>query len=480
MRPLLCRTIAGLSALVCVGALAQQATQIKGHEAGQKLYMNYCASCHGNDLDGANAQSLVDGFWQYGGGNGQLRRNIKFGIVSVGMPEYGSAMSNKEINQVIDFMKAAGDQLKVERPPLPEVLHTREYDVAVEEWIPVGQVRAPWGIAFVDAENAFVTEKPGNLRVIQNGKLLPNPVSGTPEVFFKGQGGLLDVAVDPDYRNNGYVYLSYSHRKPGADNEAAMTRIVRGRIKQNAWVDEQVVFEAPHDTYRQANVHYGSRIVFDPDGKLYFSIGDRGGMKDAQNLSKPNGKVHRVNPDGSVPSDNPFVNQSDALPSIYSYGHRNPQGLSVHPETGQVWDAEHGPMGGDEVNLVAAGKNYGWPVISYGVNYNGTLLTEEFKRDDMEQPLYYWAPSIAVCGVDFYGKGQFKRWENNLLVGGLAHEVLSRLVTAEGRVIHEEILLQGQGRVRDVGVGPDGAIYVVHNGPDRILRLTMKERVIRQ
>jgi glucose/arabinose dehydrogenase len=251
-----------------------------------------------------------------------------------------------------------------------------------------------------------------------------------------------------------------------------MTKIVRGRIRNHEWLDEQVLFEAPEETYRTTRVHFGTRIVFDPQGHLYFSIGDRGGGPQAQDLSRPNGKIHRINRDGTIPADNPFINHPTALPSIFSYGHRNPQGISVHPETGRVWASEHGPMGGDELNLISEGANYGWPEITYGLNYNGAIISELTYKEGMEQPILYWKPSTAVCGIEFYQGAFFPKWDNRLLVGALKYEDV-RLLNIEGsRVMHEEVILKNAGRVRDVTSGPDGAIYVVLNNPDIILRLT--------
>jgi glucose/arabinose dehydrogenase len=283
------------------------------------------------------------------------------------------------------------------------------------------------------------------------------------------------VAVDPDYAENGWIYLAYSHAleaEAGQKRPPAMTRIVRGRLKDHAWVDQEVIYEAPHATYRTTRHHYGCRIVFDPDGYLYFGIGDRGAQDQAQDLGKPNGKMHRLHRDGRVPRDNPFVWRDGALASIYSYGHRNPQGLAVHPVTGRVWDTEHGPMGGDELNLITPGRNYGWPVVTYGLNYNGTVISELTRKEGMEVPNLYWKPSIAVCGLDFYRGDKFPKWKNRLLVGALKYEEVDLLDIEGDRVIHQETILKNAGRVRDVACGPDGLVYVVLNQPGMVLRLS--------
>ena len=251
-----------------------------------------------------------------------------------------------------------------------------------------------------------------------------------------------------------------------------MTRIVRGHIKENAWVDEQVVYEAPPQSYRTTRHHYGCRIVFDPQGYLYFGIGERGIDADAQDLGRPNGKIHRIHRDGTIPKDNPFVGRQGTLASIFSYGHRNPQGLAVHPQTGRVWETEHGPMGGDELNLITPGLNYGWPEVTYGLNYNGAVISKFRRKPGMEVPNLYWVPSPALCGLDFYRGKLFPEWNNRLLVGALRYEQVELLDIEQNRVIHQETILKNAGRVRDVACGPDGAIYVVLNRPDIILRLT--------
>ena len=236
------------------------------------------------------------------------------------------------------------------------------------------------------------------------------------------------------------------------------------------WVDEEVIYEAPDDAYLTTRHHYGNRIVFDRKGYLYFSIGDRGKQDHAQDPTRPNGKIHRIYPDGSLPDDNPFRNEG--LQTLYTLGNRNPQGISVHPETDDVWAAEHGPLGGDELNLIRKGVNYGWPVITYGSNYNGTPITEHTSMEGYAQPNLYWKPSTAVCGMEFYQGKAFPKWRNKLLVGALKYEDV-RLLDIEGdRVMHQEVILKNYGRVRDIGLDPLGDVYVVVNKPDRVIRLS--------
>jgi glucose/arabinose dehydrogenase len=439
---------------------------------GERLYQVHCAACHGSQLEGGQAQSLADAIWQFGSQRSHIFRNIKYGVADFAMPAFEGALSDVEIDRILDFVLEREKTSGARRPAPPEVLHTLDYEVAVEVF--AEDLDLPWSIAFLDAKRVLVTERPGRLRLIVEGALHPDPVAGIPAVVHEGQGGLLDVAIDPEHADNGWIYLAYSHSPPGASRPRAMTRVVRGRLREHAWVDEQVVYEAPVELYvgPQRVVHYGSRIVFDPQGHLYFSIGDRGFQQHAQDPSRPNGKVHRVNRDGSIPTDNPFVGRDGALPSLFTLGNRNPQGLAVHPASGRVWETEHGPMGGDELNLLGAGRNYGWPTITYGRNYNGRPVSAHRRMAGMEAPRLYWKPSIAVSGIDFVRGKLFARWQDRLLVGALKYEELRLLELEDGRVLHQEIILKNAGRVRDVACGPDGSIYAVLNGPGMILRLT--------
>jgi glucose/arabinose dehydrogenase len=439
---------------------------------GQVLYQQNCAQCHGSDLKGGNAASLIDGVWQFGAENGYIFRNIKFGIPHLGMPSYEASLSDNEVRAIVDYIRESEKNVGAVKPPLAKELETMEYDLNVEVF--AEGLEIPWAIDFIDENTALITERPGKLRVVKNGKLLAEAVKNTPEVLHEGQGGLLDVAVDPEYDRNGWIYLAFSHvlNDEGTGRPPAMTKLVRGKIVKNTWMDEHVLFEAPHETYRTTRHHYGCRIVFDPWGHLYFAIGDRGYQDQAQDFMLPNGKVHRINKDGSIPTDNPWYDEEGAIKSLYSLGNRNIQGMAVHPETGELWATEHGPMGGDELNWIEAGKNYGWPVITYGRNYNGTIITELTRKEGMEQPNYYWKPSTAVCGLDFYRGDLFPKWKNKLMVGALKYEQVSLLDIEKDRVMHEEVILKNQGRVRDVSTGPDGAIYVVLNNPGSVLRLT--------
>jgi len=339
----------------------------------------------------------------------------------------------------------------------------------------------PWSMAFLPGGDMLVTERPGRLRIVRDGALLAEPVEGVPAVLARGQGGLLDVVPHPDFASNRMLYITYS--RPFEDGEGAATAIVRARFENDALHDVEQIFIANHLEEFRGRGHYGSRIAFDADGYLFFSSGERqapsrGDLEahPAQDPSNHHGTINRINDDGSIPDDNPFVGQADIEPSIYSFGHRNPQGLAIHPETGAIWVTEHGPQGGDELNLIQPGLNYGWPVVGFGVNYgSGSAIHEGTMRDDMESPVHFWVPSIATSGLMIYTGDQFPGGMGNSVAGGLAGEQIARLTMDGNMVVSEETLVQRIGRVRDVRQGPDGFIYIAiesrSGDPTRIVRL---------
>lgn len=438
-----------------------------------KVFTDTCASCHGADLAGAQAPSMLDDVWAAGDGeDATLASVIKNGRVANGMPAFGGTLSDQDIRALVIYIreqraKHQRESATFAAPTGDAVVQSEKHAFKLETFVP--KLQTPWGLAFLPDGRLLITEKSGTLRVAAaDGTLAPEPVQGVPAVFAKGQGGLLDVAVHPAFARNGWIYLSYSD--PG-EAESAMTKVIRAKIRGNALEQIETLFQAPPATYRTGNVHFGSRFVFDGKGHVFFSIGERGQQTDAQDLTRPNGKVHRMNEDGSVPADNPFVKQAGAIPTIWSYGHRNPQGLAQHPDTGALYAAEHGPRGGDELNLVLKGKNYGWPVITYGMNYNGSPMTDKTAAPDMEQPLTYWVPSIALSSIAFYTGSKFPGWKHHLFLGALAQQELRRLELTGNTVTKQEVLFKNVGRVRDVIVGPDGYIYVALNQPDRIARL---------
>jgi glucose/arabinose dehydrogenase len=330
--------------------------------------------------------------------------------------------------------------------------------------VPVSDgLQNPWSIAFLPGGDILVTERPGRLRVIREGMLLPDAIPGVPEVFARGQGGLMDVQPHPDFASNGLIYITYS--KPYTDLEGARTVLIRGTFQNDALTNVEELFSAQ----AVGGGHYGSRIAFDGNGYVFITAGDRqvpsrGDLyaHPAQDLSNHHGVVVRLHDDGRIPADNPFVGTEGALGEIWSYGHRNPQGLAFHPMTGELWANEHGPQGGDELNVVLPGRNYGWPVIGYGVNYgSGSTIHEGTLKEGMESPKHFWVPSIATSGLMIYTGDKFPAWRGNIFVGGLGGEQLSRLTIDGHTILNEETLFQRMGRIRDVRQGPDGYIYLV-------------------
>lgn len=439
-----------------------------------RFYEQTCATCHGANLQGGLAPSLLDDQWSHGGTDEDLARIIRDGVPDA-MEGYQNELTEAEIRAMVIFIRErragfSSSQNRETRPqptgPIRSERHTFRLETVAD------RLSTPWGMAFLPDGRLLFTEKSGQLRIVENGVLHVDPIRGTPAVRDSGQGGLLEVAVHPRYAENGWIYLAYSDPATRDGQAVSLTKIVRGRIRDDAWVDQQTIWQAPLELYRPGGgVHFGCRIVFDRDGYLFFSHGERGRQDDAQNLALPNGKVHRIHDDGRVPADNPFAQKAGAFPSIWSYGNRNPQGLAIDGRTGLLWETEHGPRGGDELNIIRRGANYGWPVISYGMNYSGSPVTAFTAKEGMEQPVTHWTPSIAVCGIDFYTGDAFPEWKHHLLVTALQQQELRRVVIEGNRVTHQEVLLKDLGRVRDVQTGPDGAIYVALNQPDRIVRL---------
>ena len=335
-------------------------------------------------------------------------------------------------------------------------------DQATFRVVPVATgLEHPWGMVFLPDESILVTERPGRLRIVRDGALDPEPIDGVPEVYASGQGGLLDVALDPGFASNRAIYISYAAVGDGGNS----TRVARARLGDGRLEDLAVIFTA--EPLVPSSKHFGSRLAFDPQGFLFITVGERGQGERAQDLGDHNGSVIRLHPDGSVPADNPFVGDAGARPEIFSYGHRNAQGLAIHPETGIPWLQEHGARGGDEVNVVRPGANDGWPVIPYGNDYSGAPIGEGTHKEGMAQPIHYWVPSIAPSGMAFYDGEAFPEWQGDLFVGALRSELLARLELDGERVVAEERLLEDAlGRIRDVEVGPDGYLYLLTDESD--------------
>ncbi len=353
----------------------------------------------------------------------------------------------------------------------PVLVKTQKANIAVET-IASG-LQNPWGLVFLPDGRALVTERPGRLRIIGKDNKLSDPVAGVPDVAAVGQGGLLDVAVSPDFAKDSFIFLSFAEpRGPGGSS----TSVVRAKFVEKdgkaSLEDVKIIFR--QEPARLGGFHFGSRLVFARDGNLFITTGERNLKTPSQDLTNHIGKIIRIKPDGTVPTDNPFLKDANAKPEIWSYGHRNVQGAALHPQTGKLWLTEHGPRGGDEINIPEAGKNYGWPVIGYGIDYSGAKQHETTHKEGMEQPIYYWTPSIAPSGAMFYTGELFSAWKGNLFTGSLVFSSLVRLELDGEKVLKEERMLDQLGeRIRDVRQAPDGAIWVLTDARNgKVLRLT--------
>lgn len=457
--------------MACCATLHAQ-VRIGGGAVGD-LYMQYCASCHGRNLEGGQAVSLIDDEWKHGGSDADISNVIRNGVPEMGMVPFKEALSEDQIRALVVFIREkkllAGQEAQTQRhAPKDGIYKSELYDFRLEKV--ASGADTLWAIDSLPDGRLLATQKSGKLWLYDK-NFKPTEITGIPKVWEHGQGGLMDVGVHPDYAKNGWIYLSYAESK---DGEKGITAIVRGKIDGNRWVDQEEIFHVPERFHSRTGMHFGSRFVFQ-NGYLFFGIGERGAGDQAQDITRPNGKIHRIFDDGRIPDDNPFASKPGAYKSIWSFGNRNPQGLDADPVTGELWETEHGPRGGDEVNLIKPGNNYGWPLITYGINYDGKPISDRTAAPGLEQPMHYWTPSIAVCGIDFHTGDRFPKWRNNLFVGGLASEELHRLVVEKGAVTKDEIILKGQGRVRDVLSATDGNLYVILNGDkerEGIYRLT--------
>lgn len=498
IRPLLAvSTLAALGVLTPTG-WAQEQMNVS------RLWAESCLSCHAQDAS-KDLRSLV------GIPTGQIDRDfynaIAHGVPEMGMNAYKDALSQEEMWALtvyireLQFRAARNDGMGTEIKPNGSegVWTTTHHDFRIEEALRPGVLDIPWGVEPLPDGGAIVTERSGAVHILRpDGTILP-AVRDIPEAHAQGQGGMMDVALDPDYVDNGFVYLAYSdpgqemgRDRRGRPRVATMTRVERGRIEDNRWVPVNTVYKAPDDTYLPTGFHFGVRLAFDGEGHVFVPIGDRGVMEQAQDLAKPNGKVHRVRTDGTIPDDNPFVDVDGALPTIWSLGHRNPQGL-VFDLQGRLWDTEHGPRGGDELNRVKRAHNYGWPVVSFGINYSGmpfetpwpdmlsastqSELAGDGSDNGIEMPAHVWTPSIAACGMATVSGDAFPNWRGDMLAGGLAMQTVQRIrVNDAGDVTEVEEIFWGEGRVRDVQTGPDGSIWIALERPGRIIRLVPAER----
>ncbi len=467
---------------------APAAVQPQGRGRGNataELYKENCSGCHGMDAAGGRAPSLFDEAWLKGTTDEAIITAIRDGIDGTEMEPFGEAFTPEQIWALVHYIRSQTGNLR----PRPEFvadadgveLKTEKETVRVE--VVTDGLDTPWAIEFLPDGRMLISERSGSLRFFADGKL-SEPVKGLPEVNAVQDGGLLDVIAHPDYANNGWIYIAYAERQPGytppppsAEPEPAagrgrgrggpprapaMTVVARGKINaNNEWVDQEFIYRADPSLYTPSGAHYGLRFIWDDEGHLFYSIGERGDVDNAQDLTSALGKIHRVNDDGSAPADNPFVGQDGVPPTIWSYGHRNPQGFAWHPLTGELWESEHGPNAGDEINVIVKGGNYGWGRATKGAQANMLPSVE-----GMIDPVTYWVPSMAPAGISFYTGDRYPGWKDtSLFVGGLVGQRLERLETADGKVTHQEVIFDQFGRVRDVVQGPDGYLYIAVQDP---------------
>lgn len=436
-----------------------------------EIFNTTCSGCHGNTLaPGAKAKSLFTKDYLDSHSDAQIATAVAEGA---GIPNHNfqNLFSPDEISQMPAYLRIVSGNLNRKFGPVPDIngkVFTSQKQTFRVETLAKG-LDQPWGAAFLPDGRMIFTERAGRLRFLDKDGKLSAPVKGTPTVFVRQDGGLFDVALHPDYARNGWIYLSYSSVPPGyqvqpgqdkAPNLSAptMTYLVRGKVNaRNEWVDQQALFSPPADTFRTSADHYGSRFLFDRTGHFFWSMGERHDMQMSQNLASPLGKIHRLNDDGTVPADNPFIHTPGALGSIWSYGHRNPEGLAFDPATGLLWETEHGPTGGDEVNIIEPGKDYGWGVATKGLE-PGIFRTS---ATGMTDPITFFNPSIGPGGITFYTGDRYPGWKGNLFITGMVGQTLIRMEIKDRAITSQERLFDGYGRVREVLQGPDGLLYVL-------------------
>ena len=439
-----------------------------GKTAGTAVttFKQYCSGCHG-----ADANVFVDRTWKHGNTKADIIKSITNGYPDLSMPAWGVVLKPEQINDLSDYILASIENRKsfdYKDTPKSNLFTGASINLKLDT-IAKG-IKNPWGMAFLPDGDMLFTDRGGDFfRIDKLGN--KTIIQGTPSVLSQGQGGLMDVELHPKFAENKIIYLSYSKSVDSAGGKWSTTAVMQAKLEGIQLSNQKDVFIA--QPYLKTRHHYGSRIKFDKNGYMFVSVGDRGqhDSKLPQLLNNDCGKIHRLMDDGSIPKDNPFVGKGDAHGSIWSYGHRNPQGMSMNPTSGEIWADEHGPRGGDEVNIAQKGKNYGWPVISYGINYDGTILTPLTKQDGMEQPLTYWVPSIGPCGATFVTGDKYKAWKGDLMVTSLRFMYLNRCKLNGNKIVSQENLLKNIGRMRFVEMGRDGYMYVGVEEPGYIFRL---------
>ncbi len=437
-----------------------------------EIYNTNCAACHGiTNQAGPSARALFATDFLSSRSDAQIVQVLTDGLPGTPNHSFKTLYFPDELAQMPALLRIRGGIVNRKVGPVPDIngkaFQSQKANFKAETL--AKGFDQPWGMAFLPDGRLIFTERNGNIRFLNKDGSVSEPVKGTPSVFVRQDGGMLDIALHPDYAKNGWIYISYSTVPPGyqvqpgddtAPNMAppTMTYVVRGKVNaNNEWVNQQMLFNPPADSFRVSADHYGSRFLFDGKGHFFWSMGERHDMQMSQNLASPLGKIHRLNDDGSIPRDNPFVNTPGALGSVWSFGHRNPEGLTFDPATGVFWETEHGPVGGDEVNVIEPGKNYGWGMATFGLEPGIGRLHATGVTD----PITHYNPSIGPAGIVFYTGNKFPAWKGNLFITGMVGQKLIRMEIKGRQIVSQETLLQDYGRVRDVKVGPDGNLYLL-------------------
>ena len=437
-----------------------------------EIYTTTCSGCHGmNAQPGAKGPSLLSDAFLNSHTDEQIVHAVSDGVPGTANHSFKTLFFPDEMAQLPAYLRIQGGIVNRHAGAVPDitgkVIKSQKATFKVETL--VKGLNQPWGMAFLPDGRMIFTERSGQLRFMDKKGKISEPVKGTPAVFERQDGGLLDVALHPDFAKNGWIYMSYTTVPPGVTPEPGsetapnlapltMTYIVRGKVNaNNEWTDQQILFQPPADSYRYAADHYGSRFLFDGKGHFFWSMGERHDFQMSQNLASPLGKIHRMNDDGTIPADNPFVHTPGAVPSIWSFGHRNPEGLTFDPATGIFWETEHGPVGGDEVNIVEPGKNYGWGLATMGLEPGVNHLHATGVTD----PITFYNPSIGPAGISFYTGDKFPGWKGNMFVTAMVGQKLIRMEIKDRQIVSQETVFQDYGRVRDVKTGPDGLVYIL-------------------
>ncbi len=443
---------------------ANSSKEIQPDPKPREIYTQFCSTCHGEKVE-----AFVDRQWKHGNSKEKLIASITNGYPDKGMPSWKGKIKPKEIEKlaelIVESLKTV-DQYRFENQIKSNVFEQKSLTVKLDT-IATG-IESAWGFAQLPDYSFVISDRAGKMYRVNN--KVKTLIKNVPEVLAEGQGGLLDLELHPNFETNNYIYFSYSKFKNESGKKLSTTAIARAKLVNNSLESFEDLFVA--EPYTKSEYHYGSRIQFDKDNYMFFSVGERGNKDDnPQTIANHLGKIHRLNDDGSIPKDNPFVNQDAAKGSIFSYGHRNPQGLAYNPKTNELWETEHGPRGGDEVNIIKKGANFGWPVISYGINYDGTTFTNISEKEGMEQPEIYWIPSIAPSGTVFNHGDKYPEWQGDLFVGSLRFKYLNRCVIKNNKIVEQEKLLVNLGRLRNVKMGRDGYMYVGVETPGAVYRL---------